>query len=262
MKLRNDESFVEQLRLAVDREIASFIPEIHQLISDCMQATDAGPQILIVDSIEKIRGDYSVMESIRRLFAERTSALIFDSVHTIYTVPPYLPALEGGVLHMFNGLRQIGVTRCDSSPKGTYGRERLVEVVTRREPEWTQLLNQADLERVIEKSGGHLRMLFLLLEQIIVLAHARNSTLPVPIALLDEADAHVRRDFDALSMEDSTLLRRLLQTPKEFAVKDDEQRRFARLLDAGTVLTYLNGQMSFSVSPLAAEVVARSQALL
>ena len=257
-RLKEDDSFIYRLREQIDPMVGPFVVEIHKFLHERLPAVDGYFPVLVVDSIEKIRGDRKVMESVRRLFAERTSALLLPFAHSVYTVPPYLSALEGGVISQFNGgVRLVGMTRVDQAtgePAGK-GADLMVEVINRRQPNWEALLGDTDLRVLVGKSGGHLRILFLLLEQLIVLTASTGSVMPVPATLRADAEAQVRRDYDNLTAEDAALLTRLHTEQHDFRVSEDEQERFARLLDAGTILTHLNGKLWYAVHPLARDAL-------
>lgn len=127
----------------------------------------------------------------------------------------------------------------------------MVEVASRR-VEWTQLLGTTDnLRQVILASGGHLRDLFRILQEIITSAHGRQTTLPVDQAQVEEAITVVARDFSGITKENGACLRRIDQELGRFEPAAGEVDRLARLLDTYMLLAHLNGETWYEVHPLA-----------
>lgn len=129
--------------------------------------------------------------------------------------------------------------------------EHLVDVVGKRIP-WPELL--ADRERLVEiilASGGHLRDLFQILGETILLVHANASVLPAEARHVAKAIDTVARDFSQVTEEDAAFLRSIVEAQGVVRPSAPDVPRLARLVDAHMVLTHLDEEPWYEVHPLA-----------
>lgn len=112
--------------------------------------------------------------------------------------------------------------------------------------------SEQHLRKVVFASGGHLRTLFAILKELILILNARGAPLPASTELVDEAIGKVAFGFSSITREDAELLRRI-DGSADGAIEpaSDEIQRLARLLRQHMVLAHLNGQLWFEVHPLA-----------
>lgn len=253
-ELRSSEPFVRELRSKLafqlgelHREVADFCREL--VAEDRQRRPDGRGVVLIVDSLEKLRQTASV----QRLFLRDSEKLRFNSHHVVYTVPPYLLFTDPGALPYDGAVRPVPIphVRDQAGLPVEANIAQMVEVASRR-VDWEQLLGaEGNLRRVVLASGGHLRDLFRILQEIITRAHGRQTTLPVDQAQVEEAITVVARDFSGITKENGACLRRIDQEHGRFEPAAGEVDRLARLLDTHMLLAHLNGETWYEVHPLA-----------
>lgn len=255
-ELKANVSFVEQLRRALEPNLAEFVREIRAFVADQFEGS-AGRSVLIVDSTEKLGGSDEVIESVRNLFLHHGDKLRFPGVHVVYTVPPYLPTLVPGFMAAFDGtVRQVLTTKLldrETEEVIPEAIAKLVEVVERREPEWKRLLDREQLEQIILSSGGHLRDLLYLLKELIT--KAIRVDLPVDDQLVTAAIGAVAFQFGAMLSEDRELLQRILDAKGEYSPAEAEMRKISTLLQTHVLLPHRNSKWWYEVHPLARRFV-------
>lgn len=186
--------------------------------------------VMIIDSLEKVRGttenDAAVQASVERLLVHHSDKLRFSSHHTVYTVPPYLMFTAANV-------------------------DELAKVVERRIP-WKELLGSETLLReVILASGGHLRDLFTILQELVMLVNGRRLPLPALPQHVQEATGKVALAFSSITKEDATFLRRVDEARGDVEPEAAQVGRLARLLHTHMILAHRNGGTWYEVHPLA-----------
>lgn len=253
-EVRSSQPFVEELRARLAfqlgelyEEVATFCREL--VAEDGDRRPGSRGVVLIVDSLEKLRD----APSVRNLFVRDSDKLHFDSLHAVYTVPPLLQFEAPGALPYDGPVRSVPVPHVrgvDGAPFED-GITQLSEVVSRR-VEWERLLGDDDLLRVvILASGGHLRDLFRILEEVISSAYGRGTELPVDADHVEDALTVVARDFASISTENADCLRRVHAEGGASQFAGGERDRLAALLDTHMLLAHLNGDLWYEVHPLA-----------
>ncbi len=253
-ELRSSEPFVNELRskLAFQlgelyAEVAAFCQEL--VAEDRDRRPDSRGVVLIVDSLEKLRDAASV----QRLFLRDSEKLRFSSHHVVYTVPPYLLFTDPGALPYDGSVRPVPVphVRNRGGDPVEANINQMTEVVSRR-VEWEALLGtKKNLRAVIMASGGHLRDLFRILQEVITSAHGRQASLPVDPSHVEDAVNVVARGFSSITEESAACLRRVAEEGGRIQPAADEVDRLARLLDTHMLLAHLNGDAWYEVHPLA-----------
>lgn len=261
-ELKSSEPFVEELRQKLSyhlgelrREVASFCGDV---VSRHLERTGDHALVMIVDSLEKVRGttanDDRVQESIKQLLVHHADKLRFESHHIVYTVPPYLRFTDPGRLPYDGSVRPVPIphVRQRDGTADEASIQQLVQVVRQRIP-WEELLgDDAALRAVIRASGGHLRMLFTLLQELIMLANARGAPLPAESSLVAETIDKVALGFSSITEEDAAFLVRVEKAAGEFRPLDaHEVSQMAKLLHTHMILEHLNGDTWYEVHPLA-----------
>jgi len=253
-ELRSSEPFVNELRAKLafqlgdlHAEVAAFCQEL--VAADQVQHPDSRGVVLIVDSLEKLREAASV----QRLFLRDSEKLRFDSHHVVYTVPPYLLFTDPGVLPFDGSVRPVPIPHVrDRDGEPVEPNIDQLETVISLRVDWEQLLGtRENLRTVILASGGHLRDLFRILQEVITSAHGRHADLPVEGAHVDDAVTVVARGFASITEESAACLRRAGQEGGRIQPAADEVDRLARLLDTHMLLAHLNGDAWYEVHPLA-----------
>ncbi len=261
-EVKSSEQFVAELR----RKLAFHLGELREEVADyCRervgqyreQHPDSAGVVMIVDSLEKVRGttenDERVQASIERLLVHHSDKLRFDSHHMVYTVPPYLMFTDPGLLPYDGSVHPVPVphVRNREREESTGNIKELMSVVARRIP-WPELLATEELLRaVILASGGHLRDLFTILERLIVLVSRRGVPLPATREHVEEAIGKVALGFSSITEEDAAFLRLVDDARGDITPRARDVGRLARLLHTHMVLAHLNGGTWYEVHPLA-----------
>ncbi|MGH3800905.1 MAG: hypothetical protein ACRDTD_12345, partial [Pseudonocardiaceae bacterium] len=212
--------------------------------------------------LEKLRGtsvnDAEVQESVQALFVAHASKLKFRSHHMIYTVPTYLQFTAPGALPF--DFRVLPVPVPHVRPRAGQAADtvattvaELQEVVSRRLPVDRIFADTAQLNAIIQASGGHLRDLFTLLRQVVNLMLRRSLTPPLRDEHVEGAISLIAHDFMKMTAEQKAFLRQVAAgdgtvDPKE---RESEVQLMARLLQSHMLLGHLNGQDWYEVHPLA-----------
>jgi hypothetical protein len=267
--LQGSPPFVDELR----QKLASRIYELRQEIAEFFQDLvgqnridnpDTRGVVVIVDSLEKLRGtlenDAEVQASVEALFVQHSDKLRFSTHHMVYTVPTYLLFTAPGALPYDGPVWQVPIPQLhnqqgeiDTNAKRTMAE--LMEVVTRRIP-WERMLGEPKmLHRAIDASGGHLRDIFLVLQQVITAVYGRGLTLPISADHLEEVLNSVAHGFSSVTREQADFLRRVIRSNGTPEPADSEVQLMARLMDTHMILGHKNGHDWYEVHPLARRVL-------
>ena len=266
-ELKSSQPFVDDLRSKLSYHVGELYEDVAEFLAELSRIAAAGRNcagsVLIIDGLEKLQGtsqnDKAVQESIERLFVSHASKLKFASHHVVYTVPTYLLFTNPGALPFDKRVPvpvpavtpRIGPPSAES-PAVQRTRAQLREVVGRRIP--TEEVFGADLvglDTVISASGGHLRDLFTLLNQLISLILRRSLTLPLGPEDVDEVVRNVAYDFGSVTHEQLDFLKRVRDNDGTIIPRAEEVGLMARLLQTHMLLSHLNGTDWYEVHPLA-----------
>jgi hypothetical protein len=271
--LKADPLFKKRVQSALAGRLGALAADVQAFMADCVARLRArhGAErrvVLLLDSIEHLQGTSAdapaIYDSLENLFAGHPDKLRFQSLHVIYTVPPWLKIRSPGVEAHYDGgelLPCVKVVNRDGSPNEP-ALEVLREVVGKR-GEWTRLMGRASLDRVIEASGGYIRDLLRLLQSCLRLADQRD-TLPLDRdgdALVELVLADVRSDYLPIANADVAWLDRVRRTATAQLERRDDLPTLARFFDSHLVLCYrTDGEDWYAVHPLLAEQIAEQAA--
>lgn len=227
------------------------------------QARAQRPLVLIVDSLEHLRGRHDnaedVLRSVRRLLIDHGALLQFEGIHVVYSVPAFL-LLDADTLHdVFDGgnvrpWTALHVRHRDPNGALVEDREtvdRLAGLVEQR-VDWTRFLaDRTALDALILASGGYLRDLFDLLWGAVADAS------PVQKATPSRVIQQQRLGYPNLFGDDIELLRIIAKERDLRGVPSQGRDRVARFLDSHLVLPYLNGSFWYDVHPIVKDEVMR-----
>ena len=121
--------------------------------------------VLIVDSVERLRGVgdsadvREVFKSAETLFSSHADKLRFTGLSVVYTVPPYLSALAGGLGPTMRADASTRCLACTSTAAGqrwasecprvyAVGEEKMRAIIERRYPAWRDFFSQEQLSRL------------------------------------------------------------------------------------------------------------------
>jgi hypothetical protein len=263
--LRDDPTFVAQLQQRMARHQGAFVEDVHDYVGDVVrQITKKNPAtagvVLLVDSIEHIRGVFANSEQVQRsignLFVVNASNLRLPGTHVVYTAPPWLRIryanLEtlydtGGVTVLLSLKVHTAGTRAPYEP----GLNILRAVVEQREAKWRALVSEEQLRRISLASGGHLRDLLRILMDVI----RRASTVPTSDAVIDRALASARDQSLPVPNSDAVWLARIARSNTVELSEVARLSDLARFLDTHLLLCYRNGQEWYDLHPLVRDVI-------
>lgn len=239
-----------------------FALEVVKLVRE-RRATPDLKVVLLVDSVERLKGSgdtkevFEVFQSSATLFASHAESLRFPGLSVVYTIPPYLQALEGGLGSDYAGgriyaLPSVHVYACCPKPgerpaRSEDGIAKMLEVVERRFPGHADFFAEGQLARLASSSGGDLRDFFRMIR--LALAHVSGGV-PFNDATIAHAEDAVRRDMLPLADDDRE---RLLRVANEHALRFESLERlphYARLQQGRYMLQYRNGEDWYAVHPL------------
>ncbi|TAN47440.1 MAG: hypothetical protein EPN21_17610 [Methylococcaceae bacterium] len=263
--LKDDPDFKQRLQLALKGHVATLVRQVRTFADEVVQRVrkctgDPGHKVVIlVDSVEQIRGGEDVHKSVETLFVGHGEHLRFPTLHLVYTVPPYLVPLASGLDRNLGAtlrtLPSVHVRRRNGEPDDQ-GITALRDMVALRHAAWSQVFSPEQLQDMALSTGGDLRDFFRLIREVLVLAAAKPDGLPVDDGLVQSAKNLIKRSMLPLAQDDSAWLRRIAasKTPELPSIR--ELPRLARFFDTHLVLNYRNGDDWYDVHPLLAEVLA------
>lgn len=257
-----DPSFKARLQHHLVGSLGAFVEEAHDFVRAAKAAVRAKGYdnlVLIVDSIEHIRGGTinreEVQASLEALFTQHNDKLALPGIHVVYTAPPYLKIRYQALSTLYDlGVQLLPAIRVRKrggqlDPELLDG---LRTLVSRRGP-IERLLSTEQLDEIIKLSGGHLRLLFSMLREIV----ARARSLPVSQAVVEDAIVQSQSGYTPIADEDVRWLARVAETKEPPLATRDDVVRFSGFLDVHLVGAYRNGEEWYDVLPLLADYVRR-----
>jgi hypothetical protein len=262
--LKNDPTFKKRLQKRLSGHLGSFVEDVKAYTRQAVlhlkkRHGDGVEVVLLVDSLERLRGTSSNAEEVHRsaemLFAGHADKLHLPSLHIVYAVPPYLKVLfpNLGALYTPGGMHLLPAVKIchEDGRRNEAGFVALVELIASR-GDWTKLLGERSLmDLLIQHSGGHLRDLLRLVAEVL----RRADLLPVGERIVRSAISQVQNEFLPIPDEDALWLHRVSQTHTA-SLKDGEHLPgLARFLETHMVLCYRNGKEWYDIHPLIADPV-------
>lgn len=248
------------------RNAREFVLEVVDLVRKKRIAPDLRV-VLIVDSVERLRGVGSsaeireVFKSAETLFVSHAEQLRFGGLDVVYTIPPYLQALAGGLgAHYAGGriyaLPSVHVYECCPEPGqwpavSKKGVDKLLAIIERRYPQYGEFFHDEQLRRLAQNSGGDIRDFFRMVR--LAVTHAGRVELPLPDSVIKHAEDAVRRDMLPIAHNDRDWLRKIAHSHEAELPHLDHLPEFARLQQGRYILQYRNGEDWFAVHPLLRE---------
>jgi hypothetical protein len=155
--LKTNSAFKEALQRRLRTSTAAFVEHVRGYFRDCLtligkQLGADLPVVVIVDSLEHLRGELAaeeqVQQSVATLFSSNVAALRMPQLHMIYTVPLYLRIREPAVVQQygsrFHFLPAISLWERGSRHRADAAFDVCERVVARR-GDWLRLLGHRDV---------------------------------------------------------------------------------------------------------------------
>ncbi|MCG6940024.1 MAG: hypothetical protein LJE69_02090 [Thiohalocapsa sp.] len=259
----------EHLRGHVSRLVSDARDYVLKLIGALRQRSDAPDAlkvVLLVDSVEQVRGDgpdaAAVHESVRNLFSGQAASLAFPQLHVVYTVPPYLPVLSPNLGRTLAGHPIVSWpnvhVRDRAGIEDPAGLGIMEQIIERRFAGWRDIVPAPMLRRLAVCAGGDLRDFFRLVgESVIALRTARFSE---PDAVLDadmvrRVEEQLRNELLPIAEDDARWLAQIHRTKDAALPTTGELPALARFLDSNLIMNYLNGEPWYDIHPLLVEEI-------
>lgn len=223
--------------------------------------------VLIVDSMERLRGVGSstdireVFKSAETLFGSHADLLRLTGLNVVYTIPPYLQALAGGLGSLYTGgriyaLPSVHVYECCPEPGqwpqvSEAGIGKLLAIIERRYGDLAEFFREGQLRRLAQSSGGDIRDFFRMAR--LAITHSSRVGLPLPDAVIKHAEDAVRSDMLPITANDREWLLKIAYSHEAELPSLDKLPEFARLQEGKYVLQYRNGEDWYAVHPLLRE---------
>jgi hypothetical protein len=216
------------------------------------QGRDWLGMVVIVDSLDHARSETAFLDvrhAIREVFDLQLPLVRFERFRMVFCVPPYISPAAGTVRRIFN----VKTAVRDGSGFEP-GVEALADVLTRRLPTGVEpeaLFSRGQVRTLIRQSGGHIRDLLRLVDEVILGAES------VPVTDRDVAAAlvRVRETFLPLSADQKRWLAEIAATHQLQLDDQDAWEGLAELLDYHLVLRYANDEPWYDVHPIIADHV-------
>lgn len=267
--LRGDESFLVQLHDRLTGRLHFLAECTHAFVkSTATQLRKKFPDkrgvVFIFDNLEKLSGPddefHRRMQSVEQIFSEHASYMRLPTCHTIYTVPLYLEFLSPRLTEAYDAPLQVLPTvrvtgRAPERERWEHGVNALRHVLARRLPLSEVFGNDAQIERLILRSAGHLRSLLDMVYDALI--RSRRRGLPMSDETVDTAIARFcEKRRAAVRMDGVALLDSVRRNNSLRHVRDDDLRRLAHYLDSHLILCYRNGEGWYDVHPCIHDHVA------
>lgn len=269
--LRNDPDFKQRFQQLMKTRLSPLVADVRGFMVDCVKRLrrrhgDDRKVVMLVDSMEHLRGTSAnaseVHASLENIFAGHNDKLGFQSMHVVYTVPPWLKVRSPGIEAHFSGGEILPCVKIRDPRSGEPyepGLRGLTDVVQRR-GDWQRLLRGGEaLEQLLLASGGYLRDLFRMFQGVLLLADQRK-TLPVDQDAVELAIADARSDYLPISTADALWLDRVARTHRTELGHNAELGDLARFWDTHLILCYRNRDEWYDVHPLIRETVQQQAA--
>lgn len=252
--LKEDPSFLQQLRSSAAGHLGRLVQEVREFLSELRDGGN-GDLVLLVDSTDHYQGSAlnaeHVQASVQALFTDHQDKVKLP-VHSVYTVPPYLKARAKNITNYYGTgalsvipevpLRHPGVD--DPDPAGIATLKKVVDA----RGDWRRLVDDANLERLILLSGGHVRDLLRMLAELT--RRSRNRPIPADDELIDQVIAQMTNEALPIADEDARWLARIAEDHTSGLERNEDIPALARFLNQGLVLCYYNGGEWYDVHPL------------
>lgn len=259
----------DQLREALGEQLEDKLRGfVHGLVSEITEAIRPRQLVVLVDDLEKytvarerVAGVYQEMADLFFLYG---SLLKLPDCHTIYTVPPYLALLNPGIRGKFDrNVHLLPNVKVQGRPPEREPNADAIDALTEMMGMRVDLdalfgkTRRACMMRLALVSGGHLRDLITLMNNIVMMGMRR----PLPLAMrevedvIKEESAH----YGNLFKDDLDVLLEVSKFGHVGTIDKKRLRAFADLMDQDLLLCYSNGDFWYDAHPILAEKLQRAR---
>jgi len=268
LKLTQDVSFKTKLynHLEQNGRLSDLAKQCHEFLDESVGVVskacpNSQGMVIIVDSFEKVRGDYVHAEKVRRAVETifiRDRRWLRLPCHVIFTVPSWLTffafgaAAELGRVCILPMCRLMDQHSGKRVPEGFAAMRKILD----KRMQLPNVFEDCDpLDNLIEASGGYPRDFLRMMHEVLLMAIMGKVAMPIPPGdlsrlvedvILAQIDVYDKPIFD----EDLPLLVEVAKTHDVPRSKRAQAFRLAELFDHHFVLGYRNGQEWYDLHPL------------
>ncbi len=268
LKLTQDVSFKTKLynHLEQNGRLSDLAKQCHEFLDEAVAVLsnacpDSQGMVIILDSFEKVRGDYVRAEKVRHAVETifvRDRRWLRLPCHVIFTVPSWLTffafgaAAELGRVCILPMCRLMDQHSGKRVPQGFAAMHKIIE----KRMSMEQVFGDIEpLDDLIEASGGYPRDFLRMMHEVFLMAIMDKIEPPIPSADLSrlvtevisaQIEVYDKPIFD----EDLPLLVKVAKTHDVPRAKRAQAFRLAELFDHHFVLGYRNGQEWYDLHPL------------
>lgn len=221
--------------------------------------------ILLLDSLEQLRGTgqdaNETYESISSLFSKFSQYLKLHPFFVVYTIPPYLGALNPsfesdfgkGMVKYISGVpifRKLDSGEIEIKAEGI---SIFKQILTKRYQGWARIFTDSQVKNLAVASAGDLRDFLSFLKESVLAASFKDGPFPVEDSFISEMKQRFSRQLALVPENDRKWLDGVLKTKKHGLQEMDQLTRLVRLLDAKLIIQYGNGQDWYDINPLLKE---------
>ena len=263
LRLKTDPTFKDLLQQRLRGHLTTLVRDAQNFVAaiiDKLRAIENKPNlkvVLLVDSVEQIRGHGTEAEAVQRSVVETFSGqapnLVFPKLHVVYTIPPYLLALAQNVGrsiggHPITSWPNVHVRR-PNGEDDPGGLNIMHQIVVRRYSGWERFFAREQLLHLARVSGGDLRDYFRLVLECLVMLN--NSTeKKTSDAVLEQVQKQLQSEMTPIAMDDAKWLVRVHEQKDTALPSIGDLPRLARFLDSNLIMNYQNGDPWYDVHPL------------
>lgn len=254
LQLTKNPSFKLRVQKAFRNRFAKLSEDFQRFMDVARAAIVEGAgrsPVLLVDDLEKIRGTGAdqdiIQKGMEQIFWQFDKALHIDGWHTVWTVPPYLPLVNGDVANLYDGSFVLPMVRLweqdDARTPDPDGIAAMRRCLRKRGGVDDLFLHEELFDRVIVASSGHLRDLLRLMQDAVrEVFKQKDPNAPLNEVLVWRLIGDYERGCQQSVYNDD--LPWLATVAKERRIRLPNQEMVARaskLLDTAVVMNYRNG---------------------
>lgn len=247
----------ERVLQAVRSSLGDFVAEVRSFAADVVRriqsARPAAKVLLILDSLERLRfGGVDAAkryDAIQQTFDTYAEYLKFETLHVVYSIPPYLTHLAPKLGSYFGvGICTLPHVKVFERPQEGEQKDRafepgvaaMLDSLARRFPQPERVIDEALLRRLVRASSGSLREFFRLVRTTATKAILAKAQLPMSdIKWVAAAEQELRNEMP-LAEQDVVWLKKVRMKHGTGLDKIENLPSLARLFDSGLILGYRN----------------------
>lgn len=258
--IKVDPVFKQRLQQHLQAHLSTLRAEVEKLMEDIVQKLhdhygEDCKIVLLFDSLERLRGSGEaadkVFTSLRQMCTQFHDMLRLPGIQVVYSIPLYLVRLEPQLYSLFGDAAFCSLTSAHiflkrSRDLDPAGQRVIFEIITARYPGWRDYLPEAQMNRLIEASGGDLRDLFRFLSGVLLELEDSDDA----EAAVDYVLAQVARTLTWITEDNLKRLQSVSETKALPRGSQEDMDALVRDLETKRVLMYLNGDEWYDVHPL------------